>query len=126
MKRARVYIDHGKLMEQIKKTGFSPSRITRGLGYGCAIFTYAKDLGYISEEVAERLDRIYGIKRKSYEIPAPKLEEPKPIEGPKQDLAEEPKCSIDYVALYNTIYQAVLTALQENVKGLHDRLFEVK
>jgi hypothetical protein len=123
MKRTRVYIDHDKLMAQIKRIGFTANRITRGLGYNNALFTNAKDRGYLSEDVAERLERVYGIKRKTYEIPAPKAEEPKPVEEPK---AEEPKSGIDYVRLYNTIYQAVLTALQENAKGLHEHLFEVK
>ena len=122
MKRARVYIDSEKLMEQIKKIGFTASRITRGLGYNSALFTNAKDRGYFSEEVADRLERVYGIKRKTYEIPAPS-EEPKPVEESK---VEEPKSGIDYVRLYNTIYQAVLTALQANAKSLHDHLFEVK
>ena len=126
MKRARVYVDYQKLEEAIAAIGFRKSKVAIGMGYTDSLFNNAKDRGYFGEEVAKRLDRIYGIKRKAYEIPAPKPEESKPIEEPKQELAEEPKCSIDYVRLYNTIYQAVLTALQENAKGLHDRLFEVK
>lgn len=124
MKRARVYVDYQKLEEAIAAIGFKKSKVAKGMGYSDTLFCNAKDRGYFSEEAAERLDRIYGIKRKVYEIPAPK-EEPKPVEE-KQETAEEPKCSIDYVRLYNTIYQAVLTALQENAKCLHDRLFEVK
>jgi hypothetical protein len=123
MKRARVYIDHENLMEQIKKIGFKPCRVAIGLGYCNSLFATARDRGYFSEEVADRLERVYGIKRKTYEIPEPKVEDQKPVEEPK---AEEPKCSIDYVRLYNTIYQAVLTALQENAKGMRDRLFELK
>lgn len=123
MKRARVYIDHDKLMAQIKKIGFTANRITRGLGYNNALFTNAKDRGYLSEDVAERLERVYGIKRTTYEIEEPKKEEPKPVEDPK---VEDPKSGIDYVRLYNTIYQAVLSALQQNAKSLHDHLFEVK
>ena len=131
MKRARVYVDYQKLEEAIAAIGFRKSKVAIGMGYTDSLFNNAKDRGYFGEEVAKRLDRIYGIKRKAYEIPAPKPEEPKPeeskpVEEPKQESAEEPKCSIDYVRLYNTIYQAVLTALQENAKGLHDRLFEVK
>jgi hypothetical protein len=128
MKRARVYVDHGKLMEQIKKIGFTANRVAIGLGYNSSVFCNARDRGYFSEEVAERLERVYGIKRKTYEIAEPKKEEPKPVEAPKAEepKAEEPKCSIDYVRLYNTIYQAVLTALQENAKGMRDRLFELK
>ena len=134
MKRARVYIDHDKLMAQIKKIGFTANRITRGLGYNNALFTNAKDRGYLSEDVAERLERVYGIKRKTYEIEEPKKEEPKPVEEPKKEepkpveepKVEDPKSGIDYVRLYNTIYQAVLTALQQNAKSLHDHLFEVK
>lgn len=125
MKRARVYVDYQKLEEAIAAIGFRKSKVAKGMGYSDSLFCNAKERGYFNDEVAERLDRIYGIKRKVYEIPAPK-EEPKPIEEPKPELAEEPNCSIDYVRLYNTIYQAVLTALQENAKGLHDRLFEVK
>ena len=126
MKRARVYVDYQKLEEAIAAIGFKKSKVAMGIGFSDTLFWNAKERGYFSEEVAERLDRIYGIKRKAYEIPAPKPEEPKPVEEPKQEHAEDPKCSIDYVRLYNTIYQAVLTALQENAKGLHDRLFEVK
>lgn len=126
MKRARVYVDYQKLEEAIAAIGFRKSKVAKGMGYSDSLFSNAKERGYFNDEVAERLDRIYGIKRKAYEVPAPKPEEPKPIEEPKPELAEEPKCSIDYVRLYNTIYQAVLTALQENAKGLHDRLFEVK
>lgn len=125
MKRARVYIDHDKLMAQIKKIGFTANRVAIGLGYNSSIFCNARDRGYFSEEAAERLERVYGIKRKTYEIPSPKAEEPKPepVEEPK---TEEPKSGIDYVRLYNTIYQAVLTALQENAKGMRDKLFEMK
>lgn len=126
MKRARVYIDYQKLEEAIAAIGFTKTKVATGMGYSDSLFCNSKERGYFKDEVAERLDRIYGIKRKVYEIPAPKPEEPKPIEEPKQEPAEEPKCSIDYVRLYNTIYQAVLTALQENAKGLHDHLFEVK
>ena len=122
-KRARVYIDHEKLMAQIKKIGFMATRVSTGLGYNSSLLWNARERGYFGEEVAERLDRVYGIKRKTYEIEEPKKEEPKPAEEPK---AEEPKSSIDYVRLYNTIYQAVLTALQENAKVLHDHLFEVR
>lgn len=123
MKRARVYIDHAKLMAQIKKIGFMANRVAIGLGYNSSLIWNARDRGYFSEEVAERLERVYGIKRKTYEIPEPKAEEPKPVEEPN---AEEPKSGIDYVRLYNTIYQAVLSALQQNAKSLHDHLFEVK
>lgn len=126
MKRARVYIDYQKLEEAIAAIGFTKTKVATGMGYSDSLFCNSKDRGYFKDEVAERLDRIYGIKRKVYEIPAPKPEEPKHVEEPKPEPAEEPKSSIDYVALYNTIYQAVLTALQENAKGLHDRLFEVK
>jgi hypothetical protein len=125
MTRARVYIDYQKLEEAIAAIGFKKSKVAKGMGYSDSLFCNAKDRGYFGEDVAERLDRIYGIKRKAYEIPAPKPEEPK-TEETKPEHAEEQKCSIDYVKLYNTIYQAVLTALQENAKGLHDRLFEVK
>lgn len=122
---ARVYIDYQKLDEQITAIGFKKAKVAKGMGYSDSLFCNAKNRGYIKDEVAERLDRIYGIKRKTYEIEAPKKEEPKPepIAEPK---AEEPKSGIDYVRLYNTIYQAVLAALQANVKGLHDHLFEVK
>ena len=123
MKRARVYIDHDKLMAQIKKIGFTANRVSTGLGYNSSLLWNARERGYFGEEVAERLDRVYGIKRKTYEIEEPKKEEPKPVEEPK---VEDPKSGIDYVRLYNTIYQAVLTALRENAKGLHDHLFEVK
>lgn len=123
MKRARVYIDHEKLMAQIKKIGFTANRVAIGLGYNSGLLWNAKDRGYFGEEVAERLERVYGIKRKTYEIEEPKKEEPKPVEEPK---VEEPKSGIDYVRLYNTIYQAVLSALQQNAKSLHDHLFEVK
>ena len=126
MKKARVYVDYQKLEEAIAAIGFRKSKVAMGIGYSDKLFWNAKDRGFFSEDVAERLDRIYGIKRKAYEVPAPKPEEPKSVEEPKPEPTEEPKCSIDYVALYNTIYQAVLTALQENAKGLHDRLFEVK
>lgn len=123
MKRARVYIDHDKLMAQIKKIGFTATRVSTGLGYNSSLLWNARDRGYFGEEVAERLDRVYGIKRKTYEIEEPKKEEPKPVEEPK---VEDPKSGIDYVRLYNTIYQAVLSALQQNAKSLHDHLFEVK
>jgi hypothetical protein len=123
MKRARVYIDHENLMEQIKKIGFTANRVAIGLGYNSSVFCNARDRGYFSEEVAGRLERVYGIKRKTYEIPEPKVEDQKPVEEPK---AEEPKSGIDYVRLYNTIYQAVLTALQENANGMRDKLFELK
>jgi hypothetical protein len=123
MKRTRVYIDHDKLMAQIKRIGFTANRVAIGLGYNGSLLWNAKERGYFGEEVADRLERVYGIKRKTYEIPAPKAEEPKPVDEPK---AEEPKSGIDYVRLYNTIYQAVLAALQENAKGLHEHLFEVK
>jgi hypothetical protein len=123
MKRARVYIDYQKLEEAIAAIGFTKTKVAKGMGYSDSLFCNAKERGYFKDEVAERLDRIYGIKRKVYEIPAPKPEEPKPIEEPKK---EEPKSGIDYVRLYNTIYQAVLTALQENAKGMRDRLFELK
>ena len=123
MKRARVYIDHDKLMAQIKKIGFTATRVSTGLGSTRALLGNARERGYFGEEVAERLDRVYGIKRKTYEIEEPKKEEPKPVEEPK---VEDPKSGIDYVRLYNTIYQAVLTALQTNAKSLHDHLFEVK
>ena len=123
MKRARVYIDHDKLMAQIKKIGFTANRVSTGLGYNSSLLWNARERGYFGEEVAERLDRVYGIKRKTYEIEEPKKEELKPVEEPK---VEDPKSGIDYVRLYNTIYQAVLTALRENAKGLHDHLFEVK
>ena len=124
-RRARVYIDYDKLMAQIKKIGFTANRVTIGLGYNSSLFFNARDRGYFGEEVAEKLERVYGIKRKTYEVEEPKKEEPKPdpIVEPK---AEEPKSGIDYVRLYNTIYQAVLTALQENAKCLHDHLFEVR
>lgn len=127
MKRARVYIDHEKLMAQIKKIGFTANRVAIGLGYNSGLLWNAKDRGYFGEEVAERLERVYGIKRKTYEIPAPS-EEPKHVEEPKveEPKVEEPKSGIDYVRLYNTIYQAVLSALQQNAKSLHDHLFEVK
>lgn len=122
MKRARVYIDHDKLMAQIKKIGFTATKVSTGLGYNASLLLNASDRGYFGEEVAERLDRVYGIKRKTYEIPEPKAEEPKPVE----EKVEDPKSGIDYVRLYNTIYQAVLTALQTNAKDLRDHLFEVK
>ena len=125
MKRARVYIDSEKLMEQIKKIGFTANRVAIGLGYNSSLFCNARDRGYFGEDVAERLERVYGIKRKTYEIPAPKAEEPKP-EPVVEPKAEESKSGIDYVRLYNTIYQAALTALQANAKSLHDHLFEVK
>lgn len=122
-----VHIDFDKFYGEVKKTNVPLKAIMKGIGYASdTYFTNAKARGTISVRSANDLERIYGIKRKVYEIPAPKPEEPKPIEEPKQELAEEPKCSIDYVRLYNTIYQAVLTALQENAKCLHDRLFEVK
>jgi hypothetical protein len=124
MKRARVYIDHDKLMAQIKKIGFTAYRVAIGLGYNSSLFCNARDRGYFSEEVAGQLERVYGIKRKTYEIPEPKAEEPKP--EPVEEKVEEPKSGIDYVRLYNTIYQAVLSALQQNAKSLHDHLFEVK
>lgn len=123
MKRARVYIDHDKLMAQIKKIGFTATRVSTGLGYNSSLLWNARERGYFGEEVAERLDRVYGIKRKTYEIEELKKEEPKPVEDPK---VEDPKSGIDYVRLYNTIYQAVLSALQQNAKSLHDHLFEVK
>ena len=110
-------------MAQIKKIGFTATRVSTGLGYNSSLLWNARERGYFGEDVAERLDRVYGIKRKTYEIEAPKKEEPKPVEEPK---VEEPKSGIDFVRLYNTIYQAVLTALQENAKGLHEHLFEVR
>ena len=109
-------------MAQIKKIGFTATRVSTGLGYNSSLLWNARERGYFGEDVAERLDRVYGIKRKTYEIQAPS-EEQKPVEEPK---AEEPKSGIDYVRLYNTIYQAVLTALQQNAKSLHDHLFEVR
>ena len=127
-----VHIDFDRFIAEVEKTNVPKKIILKGIGYSSdTFFTNAKFRGKISLRSADELERIYGIKRKAYEIPAPKPEEPKPeeskpVEEPKQESAEEPKCSIDYVRLYNTIYQAVLTALQENAKGLHDRLFEVK
>lgn len=122
-----VHIDFDRFIAEVEKTNVPKKTILKGIGYSSdTFFTNAKFRGRISLRSADELERIYGIKRKAYEIPAPKPEEPKPIEEPKPEYVEEPKCSIDYVRLYNTIYQAVLTALQENAKGLHDRLFEVK
>lgn len=127
MKRtARVYIDFQKLDEQIAAIGFKKCKVARGMGYSDSLFSNAKDRGFIHADVAERLDLVYGIKRKTYEIAEPK--KPEPITTPIATVAkaEEQKPGIDYVRLYNTIYQAVLTALQENAKGLHDHLFEVR
>ena len=119
-----VHIDFDKFYGEVKKTNVPLKAILKGIGYASdTYFTNAKARGTISVRSANDLERIYGIMRKAYEVPAPKPEEPKPVEEQKP---EEPKNGIDYVRLYNTIYQAVLTALQENAKGLHDRLFEVK
>lgn len=128
----RVYIDGEKLKAAMLNTGIKIKTICNGIGYQSDSFIYnAKQRGYIKERAVIDLERLYGIKRKLYEIPEPKNEvKPEPIDEqihePMKD--EKASCGLDYVQLYNTIYTAVLSALQANAKGLHEqgKLFEVK
>ena len=126
MTRTKIYIDIDKLYAQFKRIGFTANRIAYGLGYNNALFSNAKARGYMSDEVADRLERVYGIKRSTYEIAEPKPAAEPTVEKVEEPKPEEPKTGIDYVQLYNTIYAATLAALQANAKGLHEHLFEVK
>lgn len=128
----RVYIDGEKLKAAMLNTGITIKTICNGIGYQSDSFIYnAKQRGYIKDRAAIDLERLYGIKRKLYEVPEPKNEvKPEPIDEQIHETMNEEKasCGLDYVQLYNTIYTAVLSALQANVKGLHEqgKLFEVK
>ena len=128
----KVFIDGEKLKAAMRNTGITIKTICNGIGYQSDSFIYnAKTRGYIKERAAIDLERLYGIKRKLYEVPEPKNEvKPEPINEQIHEPMNEEKaeCGLDYVRLYNTIYTAVLAALQANVKGLHEqgKLFEVK
>lgn len=111
-----ISINYEKFINEINNTNVPFEIIANTIGYASKkYFGNAKKRGVITELSADKLERFYGIRRTAYEV----VENPKPHHETKEDC-------VDYVKLYNTIYQAVLTALQENAKGLHDRLFEVK
>ena len=117
-----IAIDYDKFIAEVKKTNVPRDTIALACGYASVkLFSNAKMRGIIAEHAAVSLERIYGIKRDKYEI----VKKHEPIPEPKPEPNPEPN-GVDYVKLYNTIYQAVLTALRENAKGLHDRLFEVR
>lgn len=119
-----IAIDYDKFITEVKKTNVPLDTIAGAIGYSSVkVFSNAKTRRSIAEHAAVSLERIYGIKRDRYEIK--KNPEPKTVQE-KQEPTEEPKCSIDYVALFNTIYQAVLTALRTNAAELHGKLFEVE
>ena len=116
-----IAIDYDKFIAEVKKTNVPLDTIAEAIGYSSVkVFSNAKTRRTIAEYAAVRLERIYSIKRDKYEIT--KKPEPTTVEE-KHEPAEEPKRSIDYVALFNTIYQAVLTALRTNATELHDKLF---
>lgn len=111
-----IAIDYDKFITEVKKTNVPLDTIARAVGYASVkLFSNAKMRRIIAEHAAVSLERIYGIKRDKYEIA--KKPEPKPeqIPEPKPEPKPEPN-GVDYVKLYNTIYQAVLTALRENAK----------
>ncbi len=116
-----IAIDYDKFIAEVKKTNVPLDTIAGAIGYSSVkVFSNAKTRRTITEHAAVSLERIYSIKRDKYEIA--KKPEPKTVEE-KQESTEEPKRGIDYVALFNTIYQAVLTALRTNATELHDKLF---
>ncbi len=121
-----IAIDYDKFIAEVKKTNVPLDTIAGAAGYASVkLFSNAKMRRIIAEHAAVSLERIYNIKRDKYEI----AKKPEPAPEPKTEPKPEPKPEpngVDYVKLYNTIYQAVLTALRENAKELHDRLFEVR
>lgn len=121
-KTKMIAIDYDKFIAEVKKTNVPLDTIAGACGYASVkFFSNAKMRRIVAEHAAASLERIYGIKRGKYET----AKDPEPI--PEQKSEPKPESTgIDYVKLYNTIYRAVLTALQENAKGLHDRLFEVR
>lgn len=117
-----IAIDYDKFIAEVKKTNVPLDTIAGTVGYASVkFFSNAKMRRIVAEHAAVSLERIYGIKRDKYEI----AKKPEPMTEPIPESKPEPN-GVDYVKLYNTIYQAVLTALRENAKGLHDHLFEVR
>lgn len=117
-----IAIDYDKFIAEVKKTNVPLDTIAGAVGYASVkFFSNAKIRRIVAEHAAVSLERIYGIKRGKYEI----AKKPEPMTEPIPESKPEPN-GVDYVKLYNTIYQAVLTALRENAKGLHDHLFEVR
>ena len=117
-----IAIDYDKLIAEVKKTNVPLDTIAGAVGYASVkFFCNAKQRRTVAEHAAVSLERIYGIKRDKYEIKKNPEPIPEPIPEPKPE-----SNGVDYVKLYNTIYQAVLTALRENAKGLHDHLFEAR
>lgn len=92
----RVYIDGEKLKAAMLNTGIKIKTICNGIGYQSDSFIYnAKQRGYIKERAVIDLERLYGIKRKLYEIPEPKNEvKPEPIDEQIHEPMKDWKASL--------------------------------
>lgn len=66
--RNAVMIDRDKLKREFAKRGILANDVSRELGYGRNYLSSAMGIGKLRESVVVLLDRLYGIKRESYEI----------------------------------------------------------
>lgn len=121
-------IDKDLFRKELDKTNIPYARISEGIGHSHSFIHLVIREGKISESDASRLERFYGVQRDAYRaMLKPETKQAETIVRVEK-AEEKAACGLDYVQLYNTIYTAVLAALQANVKGLHEqgKLFEVK
>ena len=102
-------IDCNKLKMLIQCTGKSVAKVSRDMGYSDSAVATALRSCRMSYDMSMRLDKLFKIKRNSYELLST-------VDDIEVDTTEIIEHKDNYEELYNKLYQLIYAAVYEAVK----------
>ena len=113
-----IKIDPSKLRHAVNVRNMKFGEASTEMGFNAAYLNNAMARGCIAPSGAILLEKMFDIPVSEYQYVEPTPEPEKPA------VTEAPAAAIDYIALYNTVYQAMLSALRQNAKEMREHLFD--